>query len=218
MKKTPVSILCGIAAILLTVILYFVILGNAFVEVICFLTLIGVVFAEIVTTALACFAKDNPRRVAAAGMSALMIPVAIILSIVYIINFPYGYSTYLAWYFAAYIVIGIISVIILNFDSKRGAQNQMLQDAKNNILNMRKIVKLIMAIPGTEQYREKLNEIEEKLHFSNDSVISEYDEKISAMLTELKQNITTPEYDVVKAMTDICLVIDERNILINNNI
>lgn len=218
MKKTPISILCGIATILLTVILYFIILGNIFAEIICFITLIGVILAEIVTTVLAYFAKDNPRRVAAAGLSALMIPVAIILSIVYILNFPNGYSTYLAWYFAAYIVIGIISVIIFNFDSKRDAQNQMLQDAKNNILNMRKIVKLIIAIPGTEQYKEKLNEIEEKLHFSNDSVISEYDEKISGMLTDLKQNITAPEYDTAKAITDICLAIDERNILINNNI
>lgn len=218
MRKVPISLLCGAASILLTIILYFIVLGNIFAEIIFFLTLIGVIVAEVVTTLLAWCAKGNPRRVAAAVASALMIPFSVVLSIVYIVNFPEGYVTYIEWYFVAYIVIGIISAILFNFDSKRKEQNQVLQEAKNNILNMRKIVKIIMSDPDAQKYKEKLNEIEEKLHFSNDSVISENDEKIYNMLTELKENIANSEYDITKAMTDICFAIDQRNILINGNI
>lgn len=93
MKKTAVSLLLGIASIIVTILLYFLILGNVLLEIICFMTLIGVVVAEILTMLFAFFSKGSPRKVAAAVISGLMIPFSIILSIVYIVCFPEGYIT-----------------------------------------------------------------------------------------------------------------------------
>ena len=90
MKKTPISILCGVAAILVTIILYFTIIGNIFAQIMCFVTLVGVVIAEAVATALAYYSQGEPRKVAATITAAFMVPVAVYLSVVYITKFPKG--------------------------------------------------------------------------------------------------------------------------------
>lgn len=218
MKKKPISIICGILAILITVILYFVILGNIFTEIICFITLLGVVFAEIIVTALAYFSKGDPRKVAAAALSAIMVPVSITLSIVYIINFPFGYGTYAGWYFAILLAVMAVVAVLWRFSNNANKDNTGLQSAKENMLNLRKIVKIISLDPYAEKYIAGLNAIEEKLHFSNDTVITEQDETIKDMLTVLQNSINTQGFDPENYIERILIEIEKRNIMANRTV
>ena len=124
MKKMPTSILCGIVAILVTVLLYFTIIGNIFAQIICFITLIGVVLAEIVVTILAYRSQGEPRKVAATVTTSFMIPISILLSIVYIVNFPKGYGSYLGYYFSSFAILLLISAIIWKFANNRKNDNE----------------------------------------------------------------------------------------------
>lgn len=196
MKKLPVSLICGVAAILLTVILFFTILDCAILEAIHFITLVGIVLAEIITTGYALCSKGNPRKVAAAAVSALMIPVALWLSIVYIVNFPYGYGTYLGWYLAATVVINALAWVILSFNGRRTDENTAMQSAKANMLQLRKLVKCAMENPAAAPYLPRLRALEEKLHFSNDCVIVPEDATIRELLMQLLEEIGKPEGDV----------------------
>lgn len=213
MKKASFSLIGGIGAILVTVILYFVILGNVLLETICLITLLGVILAEAVTTILAYLAAGNPRKVTAAIVSAIMIPIAIILSVVYIIAFPFGYVTYISLYAVAFIIVMAITAILYSFSAKRDNANDALQNAKNNMLYMRKLIKLIKSNPAASQYEVKLNKLDEKLHYSNDAVITQQDEQITNMLVQLNSNISVPGFDVDSALTEIEKVIDARAIL-----
>lgn len=213
MKKASFSLIGGIGAILVTVILYFVILGNVLLETICLITLLGVILAEAVTTILAYLAAGNPRKVTAAIVSAIMIPIAIILSVVYIIAFPFGYVTYISLYAVAFIIVMVITAILYSFSAKRDNANDALQNAKNNMLYMRKLIKLIKSNPAASQYEVKLNKLDEKLHYSNDAVITQQDEQITNMLVQLNSNISVPGFDVDSALTEIEKVIDARAIL-----
>ena len=213
MKKMPISLLCGLGAMLVTTILYFVILGNIFAEIICFITLLGVLFAEAVTTVLAFLAKGNPRKVAAAVVSAIMVPISLILSVVYIVNFPYGYGTYAGWYFACFIVVIILSAILFIFDGRKQTEDVAFQNAKSNMLELRKLVKCVLLEDGAANYKKSLDAMEEKLHFSNDNVIVEEDAHIRSMLIELKDNIANPEFDSAALIEKIMKAIDTRNIL-----
>ncbi len=214
MKKIPLSLLWGLISIIVTVILYFVILGNIFLELMCFVTLLGVVIAEAVTALIAYYSKIKPARVAAAGVAALMVPISIILSVVYIVNFPEGYATYVALYVAFYLVIGYFSYILFSHSTK----NINFQNAKDNVLNMRKIVKCILADPAAEKYEKELETLEEKLHFSVDNVIVADDAKISEMLLKLKDNIASPDFDVEAAITELNKAIDTRNIMASRTV
>lgn len=218
MKKASFSLIGGIGAILVTVILYFVILGNVLLETICLITLLGVILAEAVTTILAYLAASNPRKVTAAIVSAIMIPIAIILSVVYIIAFPFGYVTYISLYAVAFIIVMVITAIFYSFSAKRDNTNDALQNAKNNILYMRKLIKLIKSNPAASQYEVKLNKLDEKLHYSNDAVITQQDEQITNMLVQLNSNISVPGFDVDSALTEIEKVIDARAILSSRTI
>lgn len=218
MKKASFSLIGGIGAILVTVILYFVILGNLLLETICLITLLGVILAEAVTTILAYLAAGNPRKVTAAIISAIMIPISIILSIVYIIAFPLGYITYISLYVIAFIIVMVITTILYSFSAKRDNVNDTLQNAKNNVLYMRKLIKLIKSNPAASQYEAKLSKLDEKLHYSNDTVITQHDEQITNMLVQLNSNISVPGFDVDSALAELEKVIDTRAILSSRTI
>lgn len=218
MKKFPISLLCGIGAVLITILAYFLILQDAFAEVICLVTLLCVILSEIITTAFAYFANGKPRRVTAVVVSAAMIPFSIVLSIIYIINFPEGYLTYLGIYTIALIIVNILAFILFGFDSQKEAENDNLQAAKSNFMNMRKMVMVIMSDPAAKPYEKSLVALEEKLHFSNDNVITMQDTKISGMLSILQSNISNPDFDVPSYIADINREIDTRNIMTSRNV
>ena len=112
MKKVPISLLCGVSSILITVLLYIVIFNDANMQTIHILTLGGIVCAEIITTIYAFLAKGNPRKVAATVVSAFNVPISAILSVIFIASFPTGYLTYVCLYLAVLIATNTISLIL----------------------------------------------------------------------------------------------------------
>lgn len=213
MKKTPISLIIGGASILVTILLYFIILGNKLAETICLITLIGVIVAEVIATVFAYVSNGDPRKIASAAISVLLVPASIILSIVYIVNFPTGYITYVGLYAVCLIIIIAISAVFFSFSSKRTSEDKTYQKAKANMLTLRKTVQCIMVDPSAAPYKNDLNALEEKLHFSNDNVIAAQDEAIYNMLVELQNNISNPQFDVKSCLSKINYTIDTRNII-----
>lgn len=211
MKRFPAVLLCGIAAMLLTVVLYFTILGNVLLEAIHFVALVAILLAEGITTAYAYAAKGSPRKVAATVVSSFMIPYALILSVVYIVNFPTGYGTYLGLYFAGTVIINVIAFILMSFDARKNDEDHRMQEAKNNMLGLRKIVKCILADPAAQPYAAQLRALEEKLHFSNDNVLATEDENIRLLLLQLQTNISDPQFDSEQMLVEIGKAIAIRN-------
>ena len=217
MKKFPISLLCGIAVVLVTVILFFTILGDAELEAIHILSLFAIIIAEVIATVYAVTSKGNPRKVAAAIVSALMVPATVWLSCVYISLYPDNCGTYMGLYSVATILVNAVALILVFFNAGKAEEEAQFQSAKNNMLYMRKLVKVIMTEPAAREYEAKLREIEEKLHFSNDSVTVPEDTDIYRMLSELKQNINNPEYDTTALLIKLEQTIAQRNIMASRN-
>lgn len=217
MKKMPISLFCGGIAIVATILLYVIILGNAFLEALCLVTLLGLILAEAGTTLLAYLSKGNPRKVAAAVVSAAMIPVALIMSVTYIIS-GFDIGKYVLWYLVFALVIYALAIVLMSFDSKKQAETEAFQDAKASMLSLRKLVKCIMLEPTAEPYKKALSDLEEKLHFSNDAVIAPQDTQISDMLIDLQANIRVPGYDAETAIAAISRTVDARNIMASGNV
>ena len=218
MKRLPMSLVAGFAVALLTVILFFTIFGNGLLAEIHFISLGAILLAEGVTTVYAWFSKGSPRKVAAAVVSGLMVPYAAILSVVYIVNFPEGYGTYMGLYCAGMVIVNVLAFVLMHFDSGKNAENQRFQEAKSNMLGLRKIVKCIMADPAAQPYVSQLRAMEEKLHFSNDNVIAEEDELIRSLLLQLQDNLENPESDNEQLIKKIEKTIDKRNIITSRNV
>ena len=218
MKKFSAVLLCGLMAMLLTVVLYFTILGNTLLTAIHFISLAAILLAEAVTTAYIYFAKGSPRRIAAAVVSGIMIPFATVLSVVYIVNFPEGYGTYIGWYCAGTLVVNLLGFILARIDSNKSDENATVQNAKSNMLNLRKLVMCILADPAAKPYEDKLRSLEEKLHFSNDCVIAAEDENIRLMLLQLQENVADPEFDCEQMLQKIEKTIDRRKIMTGRNV
>lgn len=218
MKKFSAVVLCGLAAMLLTVILFFTILGGILLTLIHTIALVGILLAELITTMYAYGAKGNPRRVAAAVISGFMIPFAAILSGIYVLNFPEGYGTYIGWYCAATLIVNLIAFIIIRFDAQKSEENAAFLNAKSNMMSLRKLVMCILADPAAKDYEKQLRSLEEKLHFCNDSVIVAEDENIRLLLLQLQENIANPDFDKMQMFEKIEKVIDTRSIMTSRNV
>ena len=216
MKKFPVSLLGGVALILVTVILFFVFLADTDLEAIHFISLGAILLAEGVTLGYSATTKGDPRRVAAAGVSVIMIPVALVLSIIYMNEYPEEYGTYFGWYFAATILVNAIC-LVLYFQGAKSKADTSFQNAKANMLNLRKMVKCIMLEPAAKPYDARLRALEEDLHFSNDTVIVQEDARIRQLLAQLQTQITDPQCDVDGLLTQIGKAVQTRKIMTSRN-
>ena len=218
MKKFPMALVCGVATIVVTILLYFTILSNVLLEAIHFIALVAIVVAEMITTGYACLAKGSPRKVAAVVVSALTIPAAIVLSVVYMVNFPYGYGTYLGLYFALLLIANVIALILVHFDANRHEQDNRFQEAKSNMLVLRKLVKCVMAETAAQPYQARLRKLEENLHFSNDGVIVAEDEEIRQMLLQLQEKVSDPEFGTEELLDKIEKTVQQRKIMTSRNV
>ncbi|MBR5528925.1 MAG: hypothetical protein IKU57_00460 [Oscillospiraceae bacterium] len=213
MKKFPISVLCGLAAVALTIILFFIILSDTVLEAIHYISLVSIVVTEIITTVYAFLASGNPRKVAAAGLSVVAIPYAIVLSVIYIANYPESYGTYFGWYLAGLVVVNLICLVLVSFNASKQAEQDTLQNAKSNMLQMRKLTKCIMEEPAAQNYMEQLRAIEEELHYTNDSVILPEDERIRDMLLHLQLKIADPAFDTADYLQQIQKAARQRAIM-----
>ena len=213
MKKSMIVPLLGLGVIVATVITYVIMFGITLWGAIHFVTLLAVILAEAVTTGYAFFAKGSPRKVGAAIVSGMMIPLSIILSFLYIFNFPTGYGAYLGWYFLATIVVNGICLILVFFDSQKVKENDCLQEAKANMLQLRKLVKCVGLLPNAAPYSARLRALEEKLHFSNDSIIRPEDTQIQALLLQLQEKLSENSADCEELLEQLELLVSQRNIL-----
>ena len=218
MKKSPVSLIVGVALAVITLIIYGLFLGEDFFEAPVLVTLLGVLLAEAVATFIAFASKGEPRKVAASLVSAAMVPVAVILSVKFISDWSDEYFKFCGIYFIFFIVIMTVAFLLFSVNSQKKEENEQLQTAKNNILNMRKLVKVIMVNPAAAPYEQKLYALEEKLHFSNDNVVSPQDDNIYNMISFLHSNISSPDFDVNAYIDSINNAIDTRNIMTQRTI
>ncbi len=81
------------------------------------------------------------------------------------------------------------------------------------MLNLRKVVKIIAADPTFTKYSDKLNKIEDELHFSNDSVIMPQDNEIYNRLTSVKNLSGNQDINIDSELEIISKLINERNII-----
>ncbi len=211
MKKLPISLICGAAIMFITAVMYFVICDEIFTQMIILITLAGVLLAEFATALMAFLSKGEPRKVASTVIIGLMVPASLILSIVNIKNSSEDYLIYFGIYFALFALFGTAAIVLWVFSAKKAGEAENFQNAKTNMLNMRKIVKAAM-LDASPELMPSLEKLEEKLHFSNDSVIAAQDSAIYDMLFELRNNIKTPDYNASEMIAKIEKAVDERNI------
>lgn len=213
MKKSPIVLVCGLAAILLTVILFLIIAGNPFETTMSAICLSAIVLSEGITTAYLWCINGNPRKLAAAVVSFVMIPYSVILSVLYLANCSERYDTFIGWYCAVAIVVNVLCLILIGFDSKKSGADTRVQEAKTNMNELRKILKCILADPGAQAYVEQLKVLEEKLDYSRDYVVTTEDARIRMMLLQLQERISDPNFDGKPMIQQIQKSIDTRNIM-----
>lgn len=218
MKKIPAALIVGLAVIAVTLLLFFAILSESSIETMHILGICAIVLAEAVSTAYACFAKGNPRRVAAVVISAITIPVAVYMTVLFCANFYDKYLVFVLLFCVALIAANAVAYLLLNFDSAAKKENQELQDAKGNMMMLRKLVKCVMADPAAAPYEARLMALEDDLRFSGDNVIASNDGSIRQMLLQLQEGIADPAFETEAHLEKLEKAVQMRKILASKTI
>ena len=217
MKRAYTSLIIGGAGLLITGLLYYIVLRDDLGTTINWLSMTGVLLAEVITIVLALFTLGSPRRVAATGVSALGIAAAIALSLIFINSFAEAVVTFVLLYVVFTVGINALSAVLLRYGATQKAANDDLRQAKQSMLNLRKIVQSILADPASADIKADLEKVDEDLRFSNDAVIVPQDKTIYNLLTELLGRLQDPAFDRNLAIANLNRVIRERNIMTNRN-
>lgn len=220
MKKPLGALIAGLALIAVTLLLFFTIatIADTTLETIHILGLSFILLSEVITMLYGAFAKDSPRRKAAVLVSSAMIPGSVFMTFIYSVLFPDSITVFVLLHCIGFIVCNLFAYYLMSFDVARGKEDKQVQDAKGNMLMLRKMVKVVMADPAAAPYEARLMALEEELHFSNDSVITASDNTIRQMLLMLQQNIADPTYDVEGQITRIEKAVQTRKILASTNL
>lgn len=217
MKKFPITLLYSVVAVAVTVILFFLILVDVDKEEMHYMALGGVVLAELITAAYAIFTKGSPRRLAAVTVSVIMIPLALILGIIYVAEFPDAFGTFIGWYSVLTLLINVTALALMLMDGGSRSQNKQQQAARDNVTHLRKLLKCVMLEPAAGPYRMRLRKLDDDLHYTNNSVYVAEDENIRAMLLQLQTGINGPADQVEAQLASLERAVQRRTIMTSRN-
>ena len=191
MKKFPIAFLFSLIAIAVTLILFFTILADVDKETIHYVSLGGVLLAEVITAVYALLSQGYPRRTAATLVSLAMIPAAIVLGLIYTLAESEKIGTYIGWYSVLTLLVNAVAVALMLFDGTRNKEDAKVQALRGNVAVLRKMIKCVMLEPGAKPYEARLRKLDDDLHFTLATNFMQEDEQIHAMLVQLQTGINT---------------------------
>ena len=213
MKKCSVALLYSLVAVAVTVILFFLILVDVDKVAMHYLALSGVVLAELITAAYAVMSQGKPRAVAATTVSAVMIPLAVVLGLIYVANFEDEIGTFLGWYVALTLLVNVTALALLMIDSAKARENAPAQAARGNAEVLRKLIQCVLLEPGSKFYQARLRAMDDQLHFTLGNRYTAEDEAIRQMLIQLQTGINGPADQVEAQLAALEKAIQRRAIM-----
>ena len=213
MRKFPVSLLYSLVAVAVTLIAFFLVLVDVDKVAMHYLTLGGVVLAELITAAYAVMSQGKPRAVAATTVSVIMIPLALVLGVIYVANFEDEIGTFLGWYAVLTLLVNVTALALLLVDSAKSQEAAQTQIARDNREVLRKLLQCVLLEPGAKFYQARLRAMDDQLHFTLGNRYTAEDETIRQMLIQLQTGINGPAQQVEAQLAALEKVIQRRALM-----
>lgn len=199
MKKisTITVFICGLAAMLATVIFYLLAFDSIFAAPMRWLSLTGLLLVEILGTVKALTVNKNIWGVAQVVAGGIHLAATLVLSIVFVNLFPHLIIEYVLLSILMLVVVAVADILLLFFNrkSQREAQDYI---ASASVIDMCEAKVRQLWIENKETaFGSQLEAIVEMLSYANKAVAAANDSDLAAKIDELCTLITNNESDKV---------------------
>lgn len=195
MKKggKVLTLVCGLLAIGLTVLLFALLVDDLFVATIKWMSVCFVVLAEVAFLTKTLKGGNDFIMNAQHIIGVVYILATFVFAIIYVNISDPNIKHFIAWESIALVITAVLDLTIWNF-SKRAAKSDAALAGAQNVLNSCATLadEISVSYRGTE-FSKDLAEIKEMLRFSDNSQLSGGEDQIMARLMELQDLLNAEE-------------------------
>ena len=201
MKKnsTITGILCGLAAMLATVVFYLLAFDNIFTIPMRWLSMTGLLIVEVIGTVKALATKRNILGVAQLTIAVIHLVATLAISIVFVNLFPLLIKEYILVSILMMIIVTVADVLLLHFNGKFHIATEKYATSASVIEMCESMVRQLWIENKETAYASQLEAIVEMLTYTNRAMTSANDTELLSKIEELDTLITGNETDNLNA-------------------
>lgn len=211
-KSTNIILICGIAAVVITIIFYQLTFNSIFSVPMVWLSLMFLILTEIIGTIKALAIKKTIFGISNILTSFGHLIIVLIVSIFFINTSPLLIKTYILLNILFVCMLLVLDAIIIFFAKRIAMQNDKLRKSQTIVRGcLKKATSLCIEFKDTN-YKKDLDEIVELLKYSDDSCLSDDEMTIMNKLDEVKLLLKNNEDGVAEKINEVKNVIELRSI------
>lgn len=216
-NSKAIALMCGAASIGTTVIFYLMTLDNIFTIPMRWISLMLLIFAEVIGTIKVFNIKKSIFGVANIITSLFHLGVVLVMSITFVNIFPLLIKTYILLNVLALCILLVVDVIIIYFSGYAETKNKSLTESQAVINALYTKAKGIMIECQESVYKKDLAEISEMLMYSDNSALSTDEFVISDKLEELQKLLAENNKEIPQKICEIKNAIKLPSLKIKSN-
>lgn len=207
MKKinSKTVMLCGLVAMIATIIFYLLAFDNIFTLPMRWLSLLCLLAVELLGTAKAHRVCRNIFGTTIALVGLIHLVAVLILSLVFVNIMPLLLKQYLLLNLLILAVVALLDILLVHFNQKGTVENQRYTDSAIVIDEcLMKAKSLLLETDLSKEYAQEIKEIVESLQYSNRSALTGCEGEIVSKLDVLYEMVKADDADAVsKTAKDI---------------
>ena len=213
MKNSKLTtLICGLIAIVATVIFYLLTFDNIFTIPMRWVSLMFLLITECIGTLKALFVQKNIITQASVFTSGAHLVAVLILSIVFVNFFPLALKIYILLNILMLCALAAFDLFLLHFGKNMSASNKKLKQSQSAMDACYAKAQGLVAVYGQSMYKDDLVAITELIKYSDNSELTDDEATILAKLGELEAQLKDGGESVPDLIIEIKNVINLRSI------
>lgn len=216
-KSKHMALICGAVSIAVTVMFYLLTFDNIFTIPMRWVSLLSLIFAELIGTFKAFTVKRTIFGVANIVTSITYIVAVLAISIIFVNIFPLLIKKYILLNILALCVLLVVDVVIVYFSNRVATQNSKLSESQSVMgCCVEKAASLCVEFYSTD-YKKDLEEIVELLKYSDNSCLTQDEMNILNNLEEVQQLLKDNADGISEKIIEIKNTIKSRSIKVKSS-
>ena len=207
-----IALICGAISIAVTVIFYLLTFDNIFTIPMRWISLMFLIFAEVIATLKAFTVKRSIFGVSNIVTSIVHIIVTLILSIIFVNILPLLIEKYILLNVLALCILLVVDVVIVFFTNHVSTQNGKLNESQSIMGCCVEKAASLQVEFGDTDHKKDLEEIVELLKYSDNSCLSQDEMTIMNKLDELQLLLKNNDGGITEKIIEIKNAIKMRSI------
>lgn len=211
-----ITLICGCISVAVTIIFYLLTFNSIFTVPIRWISLMFLIFSEILGTFKAVSVKKSIFGVSSISASLIHLGMVLVMSVIFVNLFPFFIKTYVLLNMLLLCALLAIDVTVYYFGNRTDEKNRVFTENQSTTLSLCTAAEELSAEFCNTEYIKDLNEICELLKYSD--IGKTHDEgEIFVKFEELKKELSSEDEKAKQTISELKNAIKIRSLKIKNS-